>query len=496
MAGTQISNAMNVNPVNAKTQAAGKADNSKSTSVAFSGLMQQYGAKNSGSQNISISCNDKGNDVQSGSTKVSYDSGNDRVPQMKNTSLKERIGQAGDQLSETSEKIVETVAEDFDMDIEDVKQAMELLGLTAMDLLQPQNLTALAKQLTGQTDSAELLVNTQFQSAWQDLGAIATEVTEQLGITKNDLAELSALMEPVDAGQTTESPDAAGGMEVPEEMIPGTDTVDTQTKGSVEEAVSGTDDMQNVKNPQNLQTEETVAEESVRTEQTQKGPQSEPVRTQNGIEKRVETDIRPQTEDSNPGGQQTDTGDESVSAPVTVQSTPQETVFEDALVQTDITQADQIDTLDIIRQIAEQTRVTVTQDISTMEMQLRPENLGRIYLEVTMKEGAVHAQLAAQDEAVKEALQAQIATLQEKLNQAGVRVDAIEVTVASHEFERNLEQNEHQDNENSDARQERSGGRRNLGVNSLDELSGLMSEEEQLAAQIMKDNGNSVDLTA
>jgi flagellar hook-length control protein FliK len=33
-------------------------------------------------------------------------------------------------------------------------------------------------------------------------------------------------------------------------------------------------------------------------------------------------------------------------------------------------------------------------------------------------------------------------------------------------------------------------------MDSLDELSGLMTEEEILAAQIMKDNGNSVDLTA
>ena len=38
--------------------------------------------------------------------------------------------------------------------------------------------------------------------------------------------------------------------------------------------------------------------------------------------------------------------------------------------------------------------------------------------------------------------------------------------------------------------------RRNITIDSLDELSGLMTEEESLVAQIMKDNGNSVDLTA
>jgi flagellar hook-length control protein FliK len=132
-----------------------------------------------------------------------------------------------------------------------------------------------------------------------------------------------------------------------------------------------------------------------------------------------------------------------------------------------------------------------------MEMQLNPENLGKIYLNVSTKEGMVNAQIAAQNEAVKEALETQIATLRENLNQAGVKVDAIEVTVASHEFEKNLEQNEHrgeqQQAEEADAQP---AARRNIRMDSLDELSGLMTEEEILAAQIMKDNGNSVDLTA
>ncbi len=38
--------------------------------------------------------------------------------------------------------------------------------------------------------------------------------------------------------------------------------------------------------------------------------------------------------------------------------------------------------------------------------------------------------------------------------------------------------------------------RRNISMNQLDELSGLMSEEEMLVAKIMRDNGNSVDFTA
>ena len=95
---------------------------------------------------------------------------------------------------------------------------------------------------------------------------------------------------------------------------------------------------------------------------------------------------------------------------------------------------------------------------------------------------------------VKEALEMQVATLRENLSQAGVKVDSVEVTIASHEFERNLEQNEQGHQQNPD--ESKKAPRRNLKLDSLDELSGLMSEEEALVAQIMRDNGNSVDFTA
>jgi flagellar hook-length control protein FliK len=156
-----------------------------------------------------------------------------------------------------------------------------------------------------------------------------------------------------------------------------------------------------------------------------------------------------------------------------------------------------VDALDLIEQVAENVKVVLANDSTSMEMQLNPENLGKIYLNVSTKEGMVNAQIAAQNEAVKEALETQIATLRENLNQAGVKVDAIEVTVASHEFEKNLEQNEHRGEQQQDEEESaQPSARRSIRMDSLDELSGLMTEEEILAAQIMKDNGNSVDLTA
>ena len=109
----------------------------------------------------------------------------------------------------------------------------------------------------------------------------------------------------------------------------------------------------------------------------------------------------------------------------------------------------------------------------------------------------MRAQLAAQNQTVKEALETQVAELRQSLSQQGIKVDAIEVTVASHEFEQNLEENARQEEQMREQMQQ-SGKqtRRSLNLSELDELSGLMTEEEQLVAQIMRDNGNQVDLTA
>ena len=110
------------------------------------------------------------------------------------------------------------------------------------------------------------------------------------------------------------------------------------------------------------------------------------------------------------------------------------------------------------------------------------------------------AQITASNEQVKEALQTQMVELQSTLQAQGVKVEAVEVTVATHEFEQNLDGNTSANGQMQEQTGEQNAGgqsgRRNLNRNSLDELSGLMSEEETLVAQMMRDNGGTVDFTA
>lgn len=98
----------------------------------------------------------------------------------------------------------------------------------------------------------------------------------------------------------------------------------------------------------------------------------------------------------------------------------------------------------VVRQLVEKIQVTVMEDSSSFEMQLNPEHLGKISLQVVAKHGAVTAQIATENAAVKEALESQIVTLKESLNNQGIEVEAVEVTIASHEFERNLDEHQEQ----------------------------------------------------
>ena len=179
--------------------------------------------------------------------------------------------------------------------------------------------------------------------------------------------------------------------------------------------------------------------------------------------------------------------------PLNVQTAPQAQVPQAAFSYLEVEQ--------LMNQMEGLARAFASAEGTTLEMQLNPESLGRLFLTVTEKQGAVTAQIAASNEQVKEALQTQMVELRATLQAQGLKVEAVEVTVATHEFEQNLDGNTSANGQLQQEQAERqasggASGRRNLDRNSLDELSGLMSEEEALVAQMMRDNGGTVDYIA
>ena len=420
----------------------------------------------------------------------------DRIPKVTGKTDDADMQKVDQAVEEFAKEVQKEVKELLGVDDAQLEAAMKELGLTYQDLMDPVNLANLVMNLTGEEDQLGLLMNADFQELMQNVEVLSKNLLQELGMTPQEVAEVFAQLEQ-NAAQITE--------EVPQQMQEVTDTQadvlkvqqtddvqiteqKSQVTGLTETNAAATESVESDGNVQNV--EEPVSQE-VRVENDQTASQQEGQQ-----EEAPENSMT--TEDDASLLQQNDTTEKSIFTEHTFQQTVQ-TIRTDNITAAPTTAVPQnvvFNTLDVIRQVSEFTRVMYQGDTTSMEMQLNPENLGKIYVQVTAKEGVVTAHLAVQNEIVKEALENQTIQLRENMNQQGIKVEAVEVTIASHEFERNLEQNQQGSAQDEQREQASKSPRRNISMNQLDELSGLMSEEEMLVAKIMRDNGNSVDFTA
>ena len=155
-------------------------------------------------------------------------------------------------------------------------------------------------------------------------------------------------------------------------------------------------------------------------------------------------------------------------------------------------------TMDIMNQIMDYMKIQLKPGMDQLQMQLHPESLGTVHIQLTSKAGEVTAQFQVQNEEVKAVLESQIVELKESLKEQGVKVEAVQVTVENHGFESNLWQGQGKE-ENASSQNGRKAQRR-INLRELDALSMEESEEisseDALRAKIMEANGNTVDYTA
>lgn len=478
-----------------QTSASKKSGKDEQEAVDFMSMLGNFAVNHSQQNNpvtfqVSDSTSNKTVEYEKLSTK------DDRIPKVTGKTDDADMQKVDQAVEEFAKEVQQEVKELLGVDDAQLEAAMKELGLTYQDLMDPVNLANLVMNLTGEEDQLGLLMNADFQELMQNVEVLSKNLLQELGMTPQEAAEVFAQLEQ-NAAQITE--------EVPQQMQEVTDTQadvlkvqqtddvqiteqKSQVTGLTETNAAATESVESDGNVQNV--EEPVSQE-VRVENDQTASQQEGQQ-----EEAPENSMT--TEDDASLLQQNDTTEKSIFTEHMFQQTVQ-TIRTDNITAAPTTAVPQnvvFNTLDVIRQVSEFTRVMYQGDTTSMEMQLNPENLGKIYVQVTAKEGVVTAHLAVQNEIVKEALENQTIQLRENMNQQGIKVEAVEVTIASHEFERNLEQNQQGSAQDEQREQASKSPRRNISMNQLDELSGLMSEEEMLVAKIMRDNGNSVDFTA
>lgn len=403
----------------------------------------------------------------------------------KDTTLDKGLTEGQDitqEVEEAAEEIIEAVASQLGISIETVRAMMEQSGMSPADLLDPEQVTQLMLNLSGDASGLDLLTNAEL---YGDVEQVMKKLDDVLGQLAQELQvdpeQLQTMIR--DAGEAMNA-EADGRQEV-------------QDDPEAEQI------QQPEKQPQQSAMETAQAGEKA-NETRQTDTQEEPVITVEN-EKPLET-VTKQTDHSSQNGGKENSGKENQKGQTESGQTNLEHLNAQAAGKTDMNAIVQEltqqvhhapDTEQIMRQIMDYMKVQVKADMTQMEIQLHPSSLGNVNVQISAREGVITAQFTAQNETVKAALETQIIQLKETLAEQGVKVEAIEVTIASHSFERNLQQNGGQDAE--DAQQDKKKGPKRLNLN-LAEGEEMDMEEmddaDKIAADMMARNGNTVDFSA
>ena len=152
------------------------------------------------------------------------------------------------------------------------------------------------------------------------------------------------------------------------------------------------------------------------------------------------------------------------------------------------TYATPVSEADIVRQIIDEIRVNVTKDTTSMEVQLNPEHLGKVQINVASKDGIITAQIITENEAAKHAIENSIAVLKETFNNQELKVEAVEVMIASYEFFNQGQDAQFENEEQANA--SRTTGDINLNEGLIEDE---LTDEEQLQVEVMRKQGSSVN---
>lgn len=415
---------------------------------------------------------------------------------------------------EWKEEVQEMLCEEFDLTLEELEQIMSELGLQYADLQNLSNIQQFVLNVAGIDDKTAFLTNEvltkQVISVQETLKQITSIIMQEYGLDNEEITnylvqdakqggivttedmlsvEEETLQEETDwknilSNETTEegldnvkdkAENELDDVKVAEERLmqekKGTDT----EFGTETEVVSKKESYKlNMKNP-----EISVEKETVST-------------NKETIEEKVENKVGITVEKEEEGFSDSDRGEEPRG------------LFEHFVENLSINRAVNTENMDIrmdaitqmreiVTQVVEQIKVRVNADTSSMEVQLNPENLGKVNLTVVAKEGHITAQFVTENELARQALEGQVQQLRENLGEQGLKVDEVEVTVSNFDFSHSNQANAEEQRQQQSQEQRRV--HRNLNLKdavSLDDL----TEEEQLAARIMADNGNQIDYTA
>lgn len=411
----------------------------------------------------------------------------------------EKIKDLAEEISEITNQIVDKIKSEFEVTDEEIEEAMEVLGLTIADLTKPAELRNLLMELTGTSDSIELLTNVELYDSVKEVTDFAsnlfTEVAKDFSLSTEQLTEMintesfeEALNE-VNVSVKTNEAEAEVEVEAEAEAeVVSEVTVDKTTDTALAFENSDKADANETKpvesNDSNESEEVPIDTEKKAPDKIEKPESFAQSNLMNDEAMNVRSENRKSFNFDSSKNQEFTFNQTQAVTNQTVNTVGD-------IVETVTSYTTGTDTDNIMRQVTDYVKVHISEDVTKMEIELHPASLGTVNMQINSQNGQITAHLTVQNELVKSVLETQMIKLQETFDEQGTKVSAIEVTVAEYSL------NSQSDNNYSEERNGRNYGSKKKGIN-LNEIGSLdeLDEEEQLEAKVMEMNGSSVNYTA
>lgn len=398
---------------NTSSGTASKSSNTKSKSSDFKSVMAASISKNTSNAGTGSSDSKLGisDDVKSAKDQNTTDTKNtkadtkntkadtDAVDKKQNaadtgkadkTDKSKQDNKSDEKVNDAVQNVKDTIKEELDVSDEDIAKAMEVLGITDNDLLSVVKVTELVSALTG-ADSITLITD-------DDMSGKLTSVLDAVNTAQEDIADM--LNTDVDDAVLVVRTDAVVKKDTDETVIKNTDSSITDNQ-----SVSETESLSDV-----LAAKVTAQGSSKHEESTGEhtGEQNHNTQSYGGVADSI------------------------------IQS------MKDSFADIVTEDTSRVSEADIVNQVIDQIKLSSGRELTSIEVMLNPERLGSVHVTVTAKNGILSAQIAAQNEQVKTALENQVTALKENFQNQGIKVEAVEITVMTHQFEagQNFGQNE------------------------------------------------------
>ena len=395
---------------NTSSGTASKSSNTKSKSSDFKSVMAASISKNTSNAGTGSSDSKLGiaDDVKSAKDQNTTDTKNtkadtDAVDKKQNaadtgkadkTDKSKQDNKSDEKVNDAVQNVKDTIKEELDVSDEDIAKAMEVLGITDNDLLSVVKVTELVSALTG-ADSITLITD-------GDMSGKLTSVLDAVNTAQEDIADM--LNTDVDDAVLVVRTDAVVKKDTDETVVKNTDSSITDNQ-SVSETESLSDVLAAKVTAQgSSKNEESTGEHT--GEHT--GEQNHNTQSYGGVADSI------------------------------IQS------MKDSFADIVTEDTSRVSEADIVNQVIDQIKLSSGRELTSIEVMLNPERLGSVHVTVTAKNGILSAQIAAQNEQVKTALENQVTALKENFQNQGIKVEAVEITVMTHQFEagQNFGQNE------------------------------------------------------